>query len=62
MEVVEKVFWGLVLTELSLPEQSGDMTSEIVVILAFDTFKIWILQSIYLDLVDSWRTIGLKDS
>lgn len=40
MEVVEKVFWGLVLTELSLPEQSGDMTSEIVVILAFDTFKI----------------------
>lgn len=62
MEVVEKVFGGLVLTELSLPEQSGDMTSEIVVILAFDTFKIWILQSIYLDLVDSWRTIGLKDS
>lgn len=35
--VVEKVFWGLVLTELSLPGQSGDMALETVV---FDTFKI----------------------
>lgn len=47
--VVEKVFWGLVLTELSLPGQSGDMALETVV---FDTFKIWTLQSTYLNLVD----------
>lgn len=38
--VVEEIFWGLVLTELSLPGQSGDVTLEIVVVLAFDTFKI----------------------
>lgn len=38
--VVEKTFWGLVLTELSFPGQSGDVTLEIVVVLVLDTFKI----------------------